>query len=73
LIDSSGYNEACGSLALRSVIAAIYQQARPEPILITTGAIKAIFLLFTALLDEGFGCSKSPAGSLTGSETLPRR
>lgn len=47
-----GYNEACGSLALRSAIAATYQQAGPEQVLITTGAIEANFLLFNALLDE---------------------
>lgn len=48
-----GYNEACGSLALRSAIAATYQQAGPENILITTGAIEANFLLFNVLLNEG--------------------
>lgn len=48
-----GYNEACGSLALRSAIAATYQQAGPENILVTTGAIEANFLLFNVLLDEG--------------------
>lgn len=48
-----GYNEACGSLALRSAIAATYQHAGPENILITTGAIEANFLLFNLLLDTG--------------------
>ncbi|MGH2506624.1 MAG: aminotransferase class I/II-fold pyridoxal phosphate-dependent enzyme [Ktedonobacteraceae bacterium] len=48
-----GYSEACGSLALRSAIAATYRQAGPENILVTTGAIEANFLLFNVLLDTG--------------------
>lgn len=48
-----GYSEAPGSLALRSAIAATYQQCGPENILVTTGAIEANFLLFNVLLDAG--------------------
>jgi len=48
-----GYSEAPGSFALRSAIAATYQQCGPENILVTTGAIEANFLLFNVLLDAG--------------------
>jgi len=48
-----GYSEAPGSFALRSLIAATYQQCGPENILVTTGAIEANFLLFNTLLDSG--------------------
>lgn len=48
-----GYSEAPGSLELRSLIAATYQQCGPENVLVTTGAIEANFLLFNVLLDAG--------------------
>jgi aspartate/methionine/tyrosine aminotransferase len=48
-----GYSEACGSLELRSSLAATYQDCSPENILVTTGAIEANFLLFNVLLSAG--------------------
>ncbi|GAB4421815.1 MAG: aminotransferase [Anaerolineae bacterium] len=48
-----GYSEAPGSLELRSLLAATYDNCGPQNILITTGAIEANFLLFNTLLDPG--------------------
>ncbi len=48
-----GYSEACGTLELRSAIAATYRATGPEEILVTTGAIEANFLLFHVLLEPG--------------------
>jgi aspartate/methionine/tyrosine aminotransferase len=48
-----GYNEATGTLALRSRLAATYADCSPENILVTTGAIEANFLLFNVLLEPG--------------------
>jgi aspartate/methionine/tyrosine aminotransferase len=48
-----GYSEARGSEALRSALAATYQDVSPEAILVTTGAIEANFLLFSTLLAPG--------------------
>ncbi|HEY6330657.1 MAG TPA: aminotransferase class I/II-fold pyridoxal phosphate-dependent enzyme [Blastocatellia bacterium] len=46
-----GYSEACGTLELRSTLAATYLNCGPENILVTTGAIEANFLLFNELLE----------------------
>ncbi len=48
-----GYNEARGSLELRSLLAETYTDCSPENILVTTGAIEANFLVFNVLLDPG--------------------
>ncbi|HRW05094.1 MAG TPA: aminotransferase class I/II-fold pyridoxal phosphate-dependent enzyme [Caldilineaceae bacterium] len=48
-----GYNEAVGTKALRSAIAATYADCGPDQILVTTGAIEANFLLFNTLLEPG--------------------
>ncbi|MBN1657502.1 MAG: aminotransferase class I/II-fold pyridoxal phosphate-dependent enzyme [Anaerolineae bacterium] len=48
-----GYSEACGTEALRTILADTYAGAAPENILVTTGAIEANFLLFNAVLDPG--------------------
>lgn len=48
-----GYNEAVGTKALRSAIAATYANCAAEQILVTTGAIEANFLLFNTLLEPG--------------------
>jgi aspartate/methionine/tyrosine aminotransferase len=48
-----GYSEACGTLDLRTAIAATYRDTRPEEILVTTGAIEANCLLFNTLLQAG--------------------
>ncbi|MBK8048316.1 MAG: hypothetical protein IPK16_15065 [Anaerolineales bacterium] len=48
-----GYNEAVGTAALRSSLAATYAHCDPDNILVTTGAIEANFLLFNVLLDAG--------------------
>jgi len=48
-----GYNEAVGSKALRSAIAATYQTCDADQILVTTGAIEANFLVFNTLLEPG--------------------
>ena len=48
-----GYSEAVGTRALRSLIAATYTDCDPDNILVTTGAIEANFLLFSALLGAG--------------------
>jgi aspartate/methionine/tyrosine aminotransferase len=48
-----GYSEACGTEALRSMVAATYARGDAESILVTTGAIEANFLLFNVLLDAG--------------------
>jgi aspartate/methionine/tyrosine aminotransferase len=45
-----GYSEACGTLALRSALAATYTGVSPDQILVTTGAIEANYLLFNVLL-----------------------
>ena len=50
---SLGYNEAVGTRALRTAIAATYEQCDPDQILVTNGAIEANFLLFNTLLDAG--------------------
>ena len=47
------YSEACGTLALRSAIAATYPATTPDQILVTTGAIEANYLLFHTLLKPG--------------------
>lgn len=47
------YSEASGTIALREILAATYQRATAEDILVTTGAIEANFLLFSALLQPG--------------------
>lgn len=47
------YSEARGTEALRSIIAATYRRASADDILVTTGAIEANFLLFSALLQPG--------------------
>jgi aspartate/methionine/tyrosine aminotransferase len=47
------YSEACGSLALRSLLAATYAATGPDEILVTTGAIEANFLVFNVLLEAG--------------------
>lgn len=48
-----GYSEACGTVALRSALAATYQLVAADQILVTTGAIEANYLLFQVLLDAG--------------------
>ncbi len=48
-----GYSEACGTVALRSALAATYQSVAADQILVTTGAIEANYLLFNVLLDAG--------------------
>jgi aspartate/methionine/tyrosine aminotransferase len=48
-----GYSEACGTQALRGLLAATYTDVDPDSILVTTGAIEANFLLFNVLLDPG--------------------
>ncbi|MGC9332612.1 MAG: aminotransferase class I/II-fold pyridoxal phosphate-dependent enzyme [Anaerolineae bacterium] len=48
-----GYSEAPGTLELRSLLAETYQDATPENVLVTTGAIEANFLLFNVLLGPG--------------------
>lgn len=48
-----GYSEACGSLALREALAALYTATTPDEILVTTGAIEANYLLFNVLLEPG--------------------
>ena len=48
-----GYSEARGTEALRALLAATYQRADADSILVTTGAIEANFLLFNCLLDPG--------------------
>jgi aspartate/methionine/tyrosine aminotransferase len=48
-----GYSEACGTEALRAMLAATYARADASNILVTTGAIEANFLLFNVLLDAG--------------------
>jgi aspartate/methionine/tyrosine aminotransferase len=48
-----GYSEACGTLELRSRIAATYRDTGPDEILVTTGAIEANFLLMNVLLSPG--------------------
>lgn len=48
-----GYSEARGTEALRGLLAATYQRADADSILVTTGAIEANFLLFNCLLDPG--------------------
>ncbi|MEW6730272.1 MAG: aminotransferase class I/II-fold pyridoxal phosphate-dependent enzyme [Acidobacteriota bacterium] len=48
-----GYNEACGTLELRRLLAETYTNCEPDNILITTGAIEANFLLFNLLLNPG--------------------
>lgn len=48
-----GYSEARGTLALRSELAATFDDVSPNDILVTTGAIEANFLLFTTLLKSG--------------------
>jgi aspartate/methionine/tyrosine aminotransferase len=50
---SLGYSEARGTIALRSALAATYDRAAAEDILVTTGAIEANFLLFNTLLEPG--------------------
>lgn len=47
------YSEARGTLALRETLAATYERATPDDVLVTTGAIEANFLLFTTLLQPG--------------------
>lgn len=47
------YSEARGTLALREILASTYKRATAEDILVTTGAIEANFLLFSALLQPG--------------------
>jgi aspartate/methionine/tyrosine aminotransferase len=47
------YSEACGTLALRSALAATYPATTPDQILVTTGAIEANYLLFHTLLKPG--------------------
>jgi aspartate/methionine/tyrosine aminotransferase len=48
-----GYNEARGTLELRSLLAETYAGCSPENILVTTGAIEANYLLFNVLLNPG--------------------
>ena len=48
-----GYSEACGTRALRTLIADTYRDCGPDNVLITTGAIEANFLLFNTLLEAG--------------------
>lgn len=48
-----GYSEARGTLELRSAIAKTFENATPDDVLVTTGAIEANFLIFNALLHEG--------------------
>lgn len=47
------YSEARGTAELRARIAATYTGVTPDDVLVTTGAIEANFLLFTALLEPG--------------------
>ncbi len=47
------YSEACGTLALRSALAATYPATTPDQILVTTGAIEANYLIFHTLLKPG--------------------
>jgi aspartate/methionine/tyrosine aminotransferase len=47
------YSEARGTLALREALAATYKRATADDILVTTGAIEANFLLFSALVQPG--------------------
>lgn len=48
-----GYSEACGTIALRSQLAATYTRGDAEHILVTTGAIEANYLLYNVLLEPG--------------------
>ncbi len=48
-----GYSEARGTLALRKALADTYADTTPDNILVTTGAIEANFLLFSALVETG--------------------
>ncbi len=48
-----GYSEARGTEALRSALAATYENTTADNILITTGAIEANYLLFNVLLSPG--------------------
>lgn len=48
-----GYSEARGTSALRSTIAASYERATEDDILVTSGAIEANYLLFHSLLSAG--------------------
>jgi aspartate/methionine/tyrosine aminotransferase len=50
---SLGYSEARGTEELRALLAALYRDATPDEILVTTGAIEANFLLFNVLLNPG--------------------
>jgi aspartate/methionine/tyrosine aminotransferase len=48
-----GYSEARGTEELRTALAATYQSATPEEVLVTTGAIEANFLLSSVLISPG--------------------
>lgn len=48
-----GYTEARGTEALRTMIAANYENTTPDEILVTTGAIEANFLVMNHLLEAG--------------------
>jgi aspartate/methionine/tyrosine aminotransferase len=50
---SCGYTETEGAPPLRAAIAALYERAEPDDVLVTTSAEEAIFLLHTALLERG--------------------
>jgi aspartate/methionine/tyrosine aminotransferase len=47
------YSEARGTEELRSLIAALYRDANPDQVLVTTGAIEANYLAFNVLLNPG--------------------
>jgi len=48
-----GYSEACGTQALRGMLAATYTRGDADHILVTTGAIEANYLLYNVLLEPG--------------------
>jgi aspartate/methionine/tyrosine aminotransferase len=48
-----GYSEACGTKALRDMLAATYTRGDAASILVTTGAIEANYLLYNVLLSAG--------------------
>ena len=48
-----GYSEACGTSALRAMLAATYTRGDASNILVTTGAIEANYLLYNVLLSPG--------------------
>ncbi|MEW6265294.1 MAG: aminotransferase class I/II-fold pyridoxal phosphate-dependent enzyme [Thermodesulfobacteriota bacterium] len=48
-----GYTEAAGGLELRRAVASLYQDIRPDQVLIFSGAEEAIFILMNVALESG--------------------